>query len=84
MCSEMLHDLGLEEAKYTHNNSEPSKFNALVKHFVNFKMQDILKLFNDLKEHVREQQNELNKATIGLGRWALSPSYAHLGYATKD
>ena len=48
MRSEMLHDLGLEEAKYTHNNSESSIFNALVKHFVNFKKQDILMILKSM------------------------------------
>ena len=79
MRSELLRDLGLEDEKYTQNNSE--SLNSLVKRYVNFKKQDILK-FVYLEECVHEQQNKLNKAAIGLGRWALS-SYAHVGHTTK-
>ena len=82
MRSELLHDLGLEDEKYTQNNSE--SLNALVKRYVDFKKQDIMKFVNDLEECVREQQNEVNKAAIGLGRWTLSLPYAHLRCTTKD
>ena len=37
-----------------------------------------MQFVNDLEECVCEQQNEVNKATIGLGRWSLSPPYSHL------
>jgi hypothetical protein len=74
--SELLRDLGMEEEKYTQNNSE--SLNALVKRYVNFQKQDILQFVNDLEECVLEQQNEVSKAAIGLGRWSLSSRYSHI------
>ena len=82
MRCELLRDLGLEEEKYTQNNSE--SLNALVKRYVNFQKQDVFQFVNDLEECVREQQNEVNKATIGLGRWTLSPSCSHVSQNTSD
>ena len=64
--SELLHDLGLGKEKYTQNHSE--SLNALVKRYVNFQKQDILQFVNDLEECVKEQQNEVIKATVCLGR----------------
>ena len=52
--------------------------NALVKRYVNFQKQDILQFVNDLEECVKEQQNEVIKATVCLGRWTISPSYPHI------
>ena len=74
--SELLRDLGMEEEKYTQNNSE--SLNALVKRYVNFQKQDILQFVNDLEECVLEQQNEVSKAAIGLGRWSLTSRYSHI------
>ena len=76
MRSELLEDLQLEEEKYTQNKSE--SLNALVKRYVTFQKQDILQFVNDLEECVHEQQNEISKSTIGLGRWSLSPYYSHV------
>ena len=70
MRTELLFELQFEQDKYTQNNLE--SVNALVKRFVNFQKQDVLCFVNDLEECVQEQQNEVNKATIGLGRWKLS------------
>ena len=41
-----------------------------MKRYVNVQKQDVFQFqfVNDLEECVREQQNEVNKATIGLGR----------------
>ena len=75
MHSQLLYDLGLKDEKYTQNNSE--SLNALVKRYVNFKKQDVLQFINDLEKCVHKQQNEVNKAAIGLGRWKVSPCYAH-------
>ena len=69
MRSELLEDLQLEEEKYTQSKSE--SLNALVKHYVTFQKQDILQFVSDLEECVHEQQNEISKATIGLGKWSL-------------
>ena len=80
--SEILHDLGLDEERYTQNHSE--SLNALVKRYVDFQKQDILQFVNDLEECVREQQNEVIKATVGLGRWTVSPSYAHIKQNTSN
>ena len=66
----------MEEEKYTQNNSE--SLNALVKRYVNFQKQDILQFVNDLEECVLEQQNEVSKAAIGLGRWSLTSCYSHI------
>ena len=74
--SELLQNLQIKEEKYTQNNSE--SLNALIKRYVSFQKQDVLQFVNDLEECVCEQQNEVNKATIGLGRWSLSPPYSHL------
>ena len=74
MRCELLRDLGMEDEKYTQNNSE--SLNALVKRYVNFQKQDVFQFVNDLQECVLEQQNELSKAAIGLGRWTLSPCYS--------
>ena len=82
MQCELLRDLGLEEEKYTQNNSE--SLNALVKRYVHFQKQDVFQFINDLEECVREQQNEVSKAAIGLGRWTLSPSCSHIGQNTSD
>lgn len=68
--------------KYTQNNSE--SLNALVKRYVNFQKQDVFQFVNDLEECVREQQNEVRKATIGLGRWTLSPNCSHIGQNASD
>ena len=82
MRCELLRDLGIEEEKYTQNNSE--SLNALVKQYVNFQKQDIFQFVNDLNECVHEQQNQVSKAAIGLGRWSLSPSYSHIGQKTNN
>ena len=73
---ELLQDLEIDGEKYTQNNSE--SLNALLKRYVNFQKQDILQFVNDLEECVQEQQNEISKAVLGLGRWTLSPSYSHV------
>ena len=78
MHCELLRDLGIEEEKYTQNNSESP--NALVKQY---QKQDIFQFVNDLNECVHEQQNQVSKAAIGLGRWSLSPSYSHIGQKTN-
>lgn len=80
--SELIKDLGMIEEKYTQNNSE--SLNALVKRYVNFQKQDIFQFVDDLEECVQEQQNEVNKATIGLGRWSLSHYYTHIGEKTRN
>jgi len=59
MRSELLHDLQIEDEKYTQNNSE--SLNALVKHYVAFQKQDILQFTNDLEECIHEQQNEVTQ-----------------------
>ena len=82
MHSELLPDLGLEEEKYTQNHSE--SLNALVKRYVSFQKQNVLEFVNDLKECVHEQQNEVDKAIIGLGRWKVSPCYAHIRQKTSS
>ena len=74
MRYELLRDLRMEEEKYTQNNSE--SLNALVKRYVDFQKQDVFQFVNDLQECVLEQQNEVSKAAIGLGRWTLSPFYS--------
>ena len=76
MRSELLQNLQIEDEKYTQNNSE--SLNALVKRYVSFQKQDVLQFVNDLEECVCEQQNEVSKAIIGLGRWSLSSPYSHL------
>lgn len=82
VCTELLQDLGLEGEKYTQNNSE--SVNALVKRYVDFQKQDVLKFINNLEECVQEQQNEIGKAVLGLGRWMLSPCYSHVRKNTSD
>ena len=74
--SELLQELGLEEERYTQNNSE--SLNALVKRFVNFQKQDLFQFVSDLEECVQEQQNEVRKAANGLGRWLPSASRSHI------
>ena len=74
--SELLQELQLKEEKYTQNNSE--SLNALVKRYVNFQKQDLFQFVNDLEECVQEQQNEVQKAAHGLGRWLPSPSSSHI------
>jgi len=49
-----------------------------VKRYVSFCKQDILQFTNDFGECIPEKQNEVSKATIGLGRWSLSLSYSHI------
>ena len=44
----------------------------------------MLQFVNDLEECVREQQNEVSKAAIGLGRWTLSPNCSHIGQNTSE
>ena len=67
----------MKEEKYTQNNSSES-LNALVKQYVNFQKQDLFQFVNDLEECVQEQQNEVQKAAHGLGRWLPSPSSSHI------
>lgn len=43
-----------------------------MKRYVNVRKQDVFQFVNDLEECVQEQQNEVNIATLGLGRWTLS------------
>ena len=45
---------------------------------MNFQKQDLFQFVNDLEECVQEQQNEVQKAAHGLGRWLLSPSSSHI------
>ena len=73
---ELLSSLGIDGEKYTQNNSEAA--NALVKRYVNFQKQDIYKFIDDLEECVKEQQNEVNKSIVGLGRWSLVSSYGYM------
>ena len=74
--SELLQELQLKEERYTQNNSE--LLNALVKRYVNFQKQDLFQFVNDLEECVQEQQNEVQKAANGLGRWLPSASSSHI------
>ena len=76
MREELLHSLGIDDDKYTQNNSE--SLNALVKCFVSFKNQDLATFVSDLEECVLEQQNEVEKSIIGLGGWKLSEQYSYM------
>lgn len=58
MNTELLQNLGVDEEKYTQNNSE--SVNAIIKRYVSFQKQDVLQFVNDLEECVQEQQNEAN------------------------
>ena len=78
----MLQELQLEGEKYTQNNSE--SVNALVKRYVDFQKQDVLQFVNDLEECIQEQQNEISKAALGLGRWVLSPCYNYVKQNAND
>ena len=49
--------------KYIQNNLE--SVNAII---INFQKQDVLQFVNDLEECVQEQQNEVDKAILGLDR----------------
>ena len=73
MNAELLQSVGVEGEKYTQNNSE--SVNAIIKRYVSFQKQDVLQFVNDLEECVQEQQNEANKAILGLGRWSLASNY---------
>lgn len=73
---ELISSLGVDGEKYTQNNSEAA--NALVKRYVNFQKQDIFRFVTDLEECVQEQQNEVSKSILGLGRWNLECSYSHM------
>ena len=42
------------------------------------KKQDVLQFVNDLEECVQEQQNEVDKAILGLGRWSLAGNYRNM------
>ena len=74
MNTELLQSLGLGGERYTQNNSE--SVNAIIKRYVNFQKQDLLQFVNDLEECVQEQQNEVDKAILGLGRWSLADNYS--------
>ena len=75
--SEQLEDLQLEEEKYTQNKSE--SLNALVKCYITFRSKTFCSLLMIMKNvRIHEQQNEIGKATIGIGRWSLSPYYSHV------
>ena len=76
MNTELLQSLGVGGERYTQNNSE--SVNAIIKRYVNFQKQDILKFVNDLEECVQEQQNEVDKAILGLGRWSLADNYSNM------
>ena len=52
--------------KYTQNDSE--SVNAIIKRYVSFQKQDVFQFVNDLEECVPEEQNEADKAILGLGR----------------
>ena len=73
MNTELLKSLGIKSEKYTQNSSE--SVNAIIKRYVNFKKQDIFSFVNDLEECILEQQNEMGKAVLGLGRWKLASLY---------
>ena len=79
MLSELLRD---RRRKVYSENSE--SLNAVVKQYVNFQRQYFFQFVKHLEECVKEQQNEVNKAAIGLGRWSLSPSYAHISQNTES
>ena len=76
MNTELLQSLGVDGEKYTQNNSE--SVNAIIKRYVNFQKQDVLQFVNDLEECVQEQQNEADKAVLGLGRWSLAGNYSNM------
>ena len=76
MNTELLQSLGVGGEKYTQNNSE--SVNAIIKRYVNFQKQDVLQFVNDLEECVQEQQNEVDKAILGLGRWSLAANYSSM------
>ena len=82
MNTELLQSLGVGGEKYTQNNSE--SVNAIVKRYVSFQKQDIFKFVNDLEECVLEQQNEVNKTILGLGRWTLAKSYDNMKVNTDN
>ena len=50
----------------------------IIKRYVNFQKQDVLQFVNDLEECVQEQQNEVDKAILGLGRWSLATNYSSM------
>ena len=52
--------------------------NAIIKRYVSFQKQDVLQFVNDLEECVQEQQNEADKAILGLGRWSLAGNYSNM------
>ena len=54
MRCELLRDLGMEEEKYTQNNSE--SLNALAKRYVNFQKQDVFQFVNDLEECIENNR----------------------------
>ena len=66
MNTELLLSLGVNGEKYTQNKSE--SVNAIIKRYVSFQKQYIVQFVNNLEECVQEQQNEANKAVLGLGR----------------
>ena len=66
MNTELLQSLEVNGEKYTQNDSE--SVNAIIKRSVSFQKQDVLQFVNDLEECVPEQQNEADKAILGLGR----------------
>ena len=76
MNTELLQSLGVDGEKYTQNNSE--SVNAIIKRYVSFQKQDVLQFVNDLEECVQEQQNEVDKAILGLGRWSLAGNYSSM------
>lgn len=82
MNTELLQSLGIDGEKYTQNNSE--SVNAIIKRYVNFQKQDVLLFVNDLEECVKEQQNEANKAILGLGRWSLAADYSNMSVNAEN
>ena len=59
-----------------YNASE--SINAMLKHKLNYKKNELLKFVDITKELVSEQQREVERAVIGRGKYQIKQQYQHL------
>ena len=64
---------------FTTNASE--SINAILKHKVNYKRNELPVFISKVKETIQEQQREVERALIGRGKYELREQYKHLQIA---
>lgn len=71
--------LGYPPQQFTTNACESANF--MLKNKVNYKRSELSVFIQKLREFVEEQENEIERAVIGHGKYELRPQYRHLQVA---